>query len=209
MLNRGLFITFEGTDGVGKSTQIEKTYRYLKNEGYDVVLTREPGGTRISELIRMIVLDERNTEMFYETEALLYAAARAQHVKELVEPSLAAGKMVISDRYIDSSLAYQGHARGLGIRCILDINRFAIGKTMPDITFYLDIPAELAVSRKKMCGGLDRIEQDGPEFMSKAEEGYRILLEEYKDRIVCVDATGAAEEVFDRIKAELIKKIIY
>lgn len=204
---RGLFITFEGADGTGKSTQIAMTYKYLADKGYDVVLTREPGGTAISEDIREILLDSKNKEMFDETEALLYAAARAQHVKERIDPALISGKMVICDRFIDSSLVYQGYARGLGFEEVKMINDFAIGTTIPDITFLMELSSEIALKRREKASKLDRIESNGSRFMSDVETGYNKLVDKFPDRIMKVDASGIIEEVFDRIKTEIDKKI--
>ena len=143
MKQNGLFITFEGPEGAGKTTVISKLYDRLKAEGRQVVLTREPGGIRIAEKIRTVILDTDNIEMDAKTEALLYAAARRQHLVEKVIPALNNGAIVLCDRFIDSSLAYQGYARGLGIDEVLKINQFAIGNTMPDLTVFFDInPAE-------------------------------------------------------------------
>src|SRR5699024_11771217 len=138
----GLFITFEGGEGAGKSTVIEKLATQLRNQGYEIVVTREPGGIRISEQIRHMILHPDHTEMEERTEALLYAAARRQHLIEKVIPALHSGKVVLCDRFIDSSLAYQGYARGIGIEEVLKINKFAINTYMPDLTLYLDIRSE-------------------------------------------------------------------
>jgi dTMP kinase len=208
MLERGCFITFEGSDGTGKSTQIEKTCEYIASKGFEVVLTREPGGTKISETIREILLDANNSEMFCETEALLYAAARTQHVRELIEPAVASGKVVVSDRYIDSSLAYQGYARHLGFDMIEKINQAASSRVMPDVTFLLMLPAGVAIERSRKTKEPDRIEMGGADFMGDVEDGYRILANKFPKRIVCIDASGGVEEVFDRIRAVLDKKII-
>jgi len=208
MLERGLFITFEGSDGTGKSTQIEKTCEYLVNRGFEIILTREPGGTKIGESIREILLDANNSEMFCETEALLYAAARVQHVREIIETAVASGKVVVSDRFIDSSLAYQGYARHLGLDMIESINQAAISRVMPDITFLLMLPAGEAIERSRKIKEPDRIEMGGADFMRDVEDGYRILAGKFPDRIVCIDATGTVEEVFQKIRAVLDKKII-
>lgn len=208
MLKKGLFITFEGADGTGKSTQIAKTADYLKEADCDVVITREPGGSRISEMIRDILLDPDNKEMTPETEALLYAAARAQHVKEQILPSLADGKTVICDRYVDSSLAYQGHARGLGMDKIFEINKLATKDIMPDITFYLDLPIKTALDRRGSQRPFDRMEQNGTEFMELVSQGYKILAKQNKGRIFVIDAGGTQQDVFKKIKDILDKKII-
>ncbi|MBO8433846.1 MAG: dTMP kinase, partial [Tyzzerella sp.] len=136
---KGLFITIEGTDGAGKSTQIELLKKYLEDRGKDVLVTREPGGTPISEKIRDIILDRENSEMSSITEALLYASSRAQHVSEKIKPALAEGKIVICDRFVDSSIAYQSVARGLSTKLIEDINKYAVDGLTPDITLYLSL----------------------------------------------------------------------
>ena len=143
---KGYFITVEGSDGVGKSTQIKNIEKYFRNIGSDVVLTREPGGTNIGEKLRSILLDVSNKEMDPLTEMLIYAASRAQHVKEVIIPALNEGKTVISDRYIDSSLAYQGYGRNLG-RCVEDVNKYATDGIMPDKTFWLDLLPSLGRER--------------------------------------------------------------
>ena len=139
-MKKGIFITMEGPDGSGKTTQITLLKEYLEKEGYDVLITREPGGTVISEAIREIILNKDYTEMSPVTEMLLYASARAQLINEVIGPALDAGKAVISDRFVDSSLVYQGMARGLGVGNVYEVNCQAIGKYMPDVTFLLDLP---------------------------------------------------------------------
>ena len=135
----GLFITMEGTDGAGKTTQINRLAQYFEDKGYKVICTREPGGTPISEKIREIIIDKNNTEMTDMTEALLYAAARAQHTQEVILPALKEGDIVISDRFVDSSVVYQGFARSIGERLIKNINKYAVGDLEPDITFFLKL----------------------------------------------------------------------
>ena len=197
---RGIFITFEGTDGSGKSTQFRLFADYLRQNGFDVVLTREPGGTRISEKIRNIILDPVNTEMDPMTEALLFASSRAQHVEELIRPSLEEGKIVLCDRFMDSSIAYQGYGRGLG-DCVRIINEYAIGGLQPDITFYLDLDPDAGRERNTRAGKTDRMEQEKMEFHRRVYNGYRELSEIYKDRFVCIDASLTIEEVADRIRS--------
>ena len=142
MIQKGVFITFEGPEGAGKTTVIKELYKRMEEQGLKVILTREPGGIRIAEKIREIILDNDHQEMDAKTEALLYAAARRQHLVEKVVPALQDGMIVLCDRFVDSSLAYQGHARGLGIDEVLSINEFAIGDTMPDLTVFFDINPE-------------------------------------------------------------------
>ena len=156
----GLFITIEGTDGAGKTTQIGLLEKYLTDKGFKVVCTREPGGTPISEKIREIIIDRNNAEMTDITEALLYAAARAQHTSEVILPTLNDGGVVISDRYLDSSIVYQGFARGMGEKLIKSINKYAVGELEPDITFLLRLKPEDGILRKEKQSELDRIEME-------------------------------------------------
>ena len=185
---QGIFITFEGSDGSGKSTQFRLFSEYLKENGHDVVLTREPGGTAISEKIRSIILDPINKEMDPMTEALLFASSRAQHVEQLIRPSLEEGKIVLCDRFMDSSIAYQGYGRGLG-DCVRIINEYAIGGLQPDITFYLDLDPDAGRRRNINAGKTDRMEQEKMDFHRRVYNGYRELSEIYKDRFVCIDAS--------------------
>ena len=173
---RGAFITFEGCEGSGKSTQIRLLSEKLTAIGADFIITREPGGSDVAEQIRKIILDGKNVAMCDECEALLYAAARIQHLKEIVEPALAAGKLVICDRYVDSSLAYQGAARGLGEKYIEDINAVALDCYPPDLTVFLNISPERAFERKHGADKGDRMEQQGINFHRMVYEGYLSLL---------------------------------
>ena len=191
----GLFITIEGGDGSGKSTQIDLLTTYFKEHGRDVLLTREPGGTKISEKIRGIILDKENAEMADMTEALLYAASRAQHTVEFILPNIKSGKVVICDRYVDSSVVYQGHARGLGIDDVETINHYATLGTTPDLTILLDLPPDIGLARKKNQKALDRLELQADAFHIKVNEGYRILAKRHEDRILCVDATKSIEDI--------------
>lgn len=201
----GKFITFEGCEGSGKSTQIRLLSEKLKNIGVDFVVTREPGGSHIAEDIRKIILDGKNTEMCDECEALLYAAARVQHLNDIVRPALGAGKLVICDRYVDSSLAYQGFARGLGEDYISAINDFALGKYSPDLTLFLNISPDAAFERKHGADEGDRMEQQGIVFHRKVYEGYLALADKYP-RIVKVDCGGTKYETSDKIFALLKQK---
>ena len=186
-MSKGYFITFEGPDGCGKTTQIERLREYLSSKGFDIVLTREPGGTPISEKIRAILLDPENKEESGVTEALLYAASRAQHVAEKIKPALEEGKIVLCDRFMDSSLAYQAYARDLG-EDVISINMFAIQGCSPDLTIFLDLDPEIGQKRQVERGKLDRLEQEGLSFQKKVYDGYQQLIKKYPERIKVVDA---------------------
>ena len=172
---QGLFVSMEGPDGAGKSTQIELLRAYLTARGYDVIITREPGGTVISEAIRQIILNKEYTEMSPNTELLLYAAARAQLVQEVIRPALDAGKAVICDRFLESSVVYQGIARGLGVEKVYAVNDYALEGLRPQLTILLDLSAEEGLRRKKNQAELDRMEAEGLQFHQKVVEGYRLL----------------------------------
>lgn len=204
---RGKFITFEGCEGSGKSTQLRLLGEYLTASGTDFIMTREPGGSNISEDIRKIILNPCNTAMCDECEALLYAAARVQHLKEIVEPALAAGKLVVCDRYVDSSFAYQGAARGLGMDFIADINAFALKNYPPDLTVFLDISPKAAFERKHGADKNDRIEAMGVAFHEKVYRGYKSLINKYP-RIVPVYCGGTKYETAENIKNLLKAKAI-
>ena len=203
----GKFITVEGTDGAGKSTQIELLVKYLQNNGFEVVVTREPGGTSISEKIREIILDIENGEMSDITEALLYAASRAQHISQKIKPAVEAGKVVICDRFVDSSIAYQGYARGLDMNLIEDVNRYAVDNMTPDATLFFDIKPEIGIARKKNVQSLDRIEKEALDFHYKVYNGYKELLQKYPQRIKRIDAEKDVEEVHAQV-VEVLKQIL-
>ena len=204
MITEGLFISFEGADGSGKSTQYRLFEEFLKSLGYDVVLTREPGGTPISERIREIILDPENKEMDDMTEALLFAASRAQHVAQLIRPAVAEGKIVLCDRFMDSSIAYQGYGRGLG-DCVRIINEYAVRGTQPDLTFFLDLSPEAGRERNRAMGKNDRLEQQAIEFHDRVYEGYKELSKLYSDRFAVIDASGSVEEVAERIRRKFLE----
>lgn len=204
---RGLFITIEGGDGSGKSTQIDLLTKYFEEHGHEVLLTREPGGTVISEKIRELILDKNHMEMADMTEALLYAASRAQHTQEFIIPNIKAGKVVICDRYVDSSVVYQGYARGLGIDEVEAINAHATVGTEPDLTILLDLPPEIGLARKKNQKALDRLELASDSFHMKVCEGYRELAKRHPKRILPVDATMTIEEIHQVIVAEIVKRM--
>lgn len=200
---RGIFITMEGPDGAGKTTQIERLKEYLAEQGFEVLITREPGGTPISEAVRKLLLDPAYKEMKPETELLLYASARAQLVGEVIGPAVEEGKAVISDRFVDSSVVYQGIARGLGVETVYEVNRPAIGRYMPDVTFLLDLPAEVGIARKKDQAELDRMEQESLDFHRKVAEGYRTLAARDPERIKTIDATLPVDTICDMIKGKV------
>lgn len=202
---RGKFITFEGCEGSGKSTQLRLLAEYLDKHGIPYILTREPGGSPIAEQIRKIILDGKNTEMCDECEAHLYAASRMQHLKDTVIPALESGKLVVCDRYVDSSLAYQGEARGLGMEYIEAINALALEKYQPDLTVFLDIPPDRAFARKQGADKDDRMEQQGLEFHMRVYGGYRKLLQKYP-RICAVECGGTKFETSANIIALLKDK---
>ncbi len=195
----GLFISFEGPDGSGKTTQINKLVKYLEEKGHDVIITREPGGTKISEKIREIILDKNNTEMDSITEAMLYAASRAQHVAEIIKPALEKGKIIITDRFVDSSLVYQGIGRGLGIEFIKKINDMAIQGTMPHVTILIKISPELGLSRKYESDECNRLDMEKIEFHKKVYEAYLELEKLYPDRIKAIDGNKSIDEVYKDI----------
>ena len=194
---KGYFITFEGPDGCGKTTVATGVSEKLKEAGYEVVHTREPGGISISEDIRNIILDPKNTMMDGKTEALLYAASRRQHLVEKVFPAIKQGKIVICERFLDSSLAYQGYGRELGFDEILNINLFAIDNTYPDLTIYLDLDEQVGLDRLKDRSFKDRLDQESIDFHHKVAAGYKEVLNRFKDRISIVDASKSKEEVID------------
>lgn len=205
-MNKGMFITFEGPDGSGKTTQINMLMEHLKNNGFQVVYTREPGGTKISEKIRDIILDNENSEMSATCEALLYAASRAQHVEELIRPALSSGKVVICDRFVESSVVYQGIGRGLGDNKVRNINDFAINGVQPDLTIMLMIPYEEGLKRKKNQRDLDRLENSGDDFHRKVYYAY-VKLAEKCDKIKVINGDRQKEEVFKDILSLLVNKI--
>jgi dTMP kinase len=193
----GTFITFEGPEGAGKTTIIHMVQQKLIQEGYTIVLTREPGGIRIAEQIREIILNPSNTEMDARTEALLYAAARRQHLVEKVIPELNKGNIVLCDRFIDSSLAYQGNARGIGVEDIFAINQFAIEQTMPQATLYFDIEPEVGLERinNGRKDEINRLDLESLDFHYKVRDGYLSLLSEFPERIRRIDANQSVEKV--------------
>ncbi|MCH1626960.1 dTMP kinase [Fredinandcohnia quinoae] len=194
---KGYFITIEGPEGAGKTTILSIVQQELLKKGYDVISTREPGGIDIAEQIRSVILDKKNTKMDSRTEALLYAASRRQHLAEKVIPALQEGKIVLCDRFVDSSLAYQGHARGLGIDEVLSINEFAINGLMPSLTLFFDIEPEAGLARiaKSNSREVNRLDLENMNFHKKVYEGYLKVAERFKERYQKVDATLPLEAV--------------
>lgn len=203
MTKRGKFITFEGCDGCGKSTQLKMLSDYLTQNGIAHIFTREPGGGKISEAIREILLSGKNMEMTDECEALLYAASRVQHLSDRVEPALQEGKLVICDRYVDSSLAYQAYARGLGYEFISQINSFALKNYLPDVTIFIDLTPEAAFARKKGADQNDRLELAGMEFHKRVYAGYDALAKAEPNRIARIDGNKTPQEIFHDVIALL------
>lgn len=202
-----MFITFEGLDFCGKSTQIQLLEQYLTAQGEKVLLTREPGGTEISEKVRSLLLDKKHLGMYSETEFLLFSSARAQLVREVIIPKLKAGYYVLSDRFHDSSAAYQGYGRGLDLCIINSVNNLAIGSAVPDITFFIDLPLDKLNERKlaKERNQLDRMELSGDDFYERVRNGY-LELTEKTGRFELVDGTGTVQEIHSLIKKTVIKR---
>lgn len=202
----GIFITMEGPDGSGKTTQIEMLKTYLESKGYDIVITREPGGTVISEAIRAIILNKDYQEMSHMTELLLYASARAQLVNQVIKPALAEGKAVICDRFVESSAVYQGIGRGLGVSTVYEVNNYALGDVKPKLTIFMDLDADEGIKRKENQTELDRMEMEDLSFHERVVEGYRQLAQLYPERIFPVDATLPIEEIHSIIVGEVEKR---
>ena len=201
-----MFITLEGCEGVGKSRQIRLLEEYLKQNDRKYYLTREPGGTVVSEQIRNVILDGKNVSMTDECEALLYAAARVQLLKEVVKPKLDNGELVLCDRYIDSTFAYQGYARGLSLEFIEKINDYAIKNFMPDYTIFLNLSPKDAFIRKGGVDTGDRLELSGIEFHNKVYQGYLDLAKKYSERFIVIDASGTVSQTHQKIINALKEK---
>lgn len=199
-MEKGLFITFEGGDGSGKTTQINLLSVYMKSKGIDIITVREPGGVPISEKIRDLILDNRNTDMNDITEMLLYAASRAQLVSQVILPAINSKKCVICDRFVDSSYVYQGLARGVGIDIVKTVNDIATQKLIPDITFFMDVDPNAAIKRRLKAGSPDRLEMENITFHQKVYEGYVKLAKMYPDRIKRINGSLEIEEAFLQIK---------
>ncbi len=202
----GKLISFEGSEGSGKSTQIARLAGHLQKVGREVVATREPGGTEIGEQIRNIIVhNSKGDEMCPETELLLFTAARAQVVREVIAPALTRGAIVLSDRYLDSSTVYQGIARNLAPGPVSDINRFAVGNVMPDLTIVIDVPTEVSLARiRQRASDLpDRMERENITFYTKVREGYLLLAQQWPERVVVVDGTETPEALEKKIWTEV------
>lgn len=195
---KGLFISFEGIDGSGKSTIIQEVHKHFENKKLDLILTREPGGNKIAEKIRDLILDVEHDTMDDRTEALLYAASRRQHLVEKILPAVESGKMVLCDRFVDSSIAYQGYGREIGAEAVRDINLFAIDQHMPDMTFFLDVDIQTGLSRMNTRDELDRLETAGDAFFQRVYDGYQMIIKD-NPRIIVVDGTQSIKEVSDEI----------
>lgn len=205
-LKSGIFIVLEGGDGSGKTTQAKLIAEYLKNNGFSVVLTREPGGVDTAEKIRTIILNE---DVDPVTEALLFASARREHLVKKVIPALNEGKIVICDRFLYSSLAYQGYARGLGIENVYNINALAVEDCFPDLTIMLDLDVQTGIDRifSNRTEETNRLDKESLEFHSKVREGYKIVSKMYSNELVSVDASKSIEDVFEDIKVILDAKL--
>ena len=202
-----LFVSFEGGEGCGKSTILKRLSGRLESEGYPILLTREPGGTPIAEQIRGIILDKANTDMDPRTEALLYAASRRQHLVEKIWPALKQGKIVLCDRFLDSSLAYQGAARGLGIDEVLNMNYFATEKTFPDLTLLFDLKPEIGLERiaENANREVNRLDLEKLSFHAKVREAFHELARRFPSRYSIIDASQPIEEV-EKAAYEAIKE---
>ena len=205
---KGAFLSIEGLDGSGKGTQLRLLSDVIDRYGFELVQTREPGGCPISEKLRDIILDKNNTDMDDVTEALLYAAARAQHVRQVIRPAVAAGQVVLCDRFVDSSVAYQGGGRQLGVQRVLDINAPAVDGTLPLATVYLDIDHETALRRRAAATELDRLELAGDSFHTRTEAGYRELIRRDPKRFIVVDATKTPVEIGTEVGEKVISRLM-
>ncbi len=198
---KGLFIAFEGADGCGKSTQIRFLAEHLESAGLSVLCTREPGGSPVAEKIRTVLLDQENAGMGAMTEALLYAAARAEHVRQVVKPALEAGKVVLCDRFVDSSIAYQGYGRALGAKTVWNINEAAVDGILPDVTVFMNVPPEQAFARMNENKQYDRLENESMQFHRRVYEGYMELSK--KPGVIVIDAQGTKYDTREVIREKI------
>ncbi len=205
---KGLFITFEGLDGSGKTTQIKLLYNYLSGKGYDVVSTIEPGGTRLGKKIRKILLNTKGVEISPKAETFLFLASRTELVSKVIVPAINEGKIIICDRFFDSTMAYQGIARGLGKEKILDMSLWATGNLVPDITFLLSVKPGMGEKRKKVSGlGPDRIEREKASFKKKVFDGYLDLARDFPERFTVINGEKDINDIFRIIKEKVEKKL--
>ncbi len=194
-------MTFEGLDGCGKSTQMNFLSEYLEQKGIEYIVTREPGGSPIGEKIRQILLDTDNGAMSAHTELYLYAAARVQHVEQTILPALRSGKVVLCDRYIDSSVAYQGFGRELGYEAVMEANRYAVEKCPPDVTFFFNVKYEDALYRKRKRTQKDRLEQEDEHFFHRVYRGFSEQAERFPERIRTLDVSGTKFETREKMRS--------
>lgn len=207
-MKRGILISFEGGEGSGKSEQVKRLTKYLRRLGKKVVVTREPGGTKISEQIRKIILDKKNIKMTYETETLLFQAARAQVCAQIVLPALTKEQIVIADRFRDSSTVYQGMIRGLGVEYVELLNNISTKNTFPDITFLLDVPPEVGLSRRNKSDKNDRLDGENLKFHQKIRDAYLDWAKKNKERFVILDAAKKPDIIHQEILSALEKRKI-
>ncbi len=205
VIQKSKVVSLEGGEGSGKTTVLSHLAHYFETKGLEVLFTREPGGVRIAEAIREIILNVDHTEMDPRTEALLYASARRQHLAEKVMPALDAGKWVVFDRFVDSSMVYQGYVRGIGIDEVYELNRFATEDFLPDLTLYLDVTPEVGLERVLCTDGreVNRLDLEGIEFHQKVREGYQLLMQRFPERIVRIDADQSLEDVLGAVTKAL------
>lgn len=204
-----MLIVGEGGEGCGKTTALKFVEDYLTSKGHDVLVTREPGGIKEAEQIRQVILDPNNQAVSGKAECMLYAASRSIHFDQVIKPALESGKIVLCDRFIDSSLVYQGYARGLGVDEVWNINRFAIGDFMPDLTLYLDVSPEVGLARihQNKDREVNRLDLETLEFHNKVREGYKLLLKKFPERIIEIDAELSIDEVFEQIKKVIDQRL--
>ena len=207
-MQRGLFISFEGVEGAGKSTHVRMVAETLEAEGREVLTTAEPGGTPISQCIRGVLLDSKHAAMDPVTELLLYAAARRQHLKELILPALDAGKVLITDRFSDSTTAYQGTGRGLDMQLIAELDRIVTGGLRPDLTVLLDMDVEQGLERNRGAGKRDRLEMEQVEFHRRVREGFLTIAKAEPGRVKLIDASGSKEQVQARVMEAVRKALL-
>jgi dTMP kinase len=209
-MKNGYFITFEGPDGSGKTTILDLVSKYFSDNDYSFIKTREPGGSKIATQIRDILLSEENKGIYPTSEALLFAASRAQHYEEIIKPALRDNKIVLCDRFIDSSLAYQGYARDLGIDKILEINNFAIDNNFPDVTIFFNLEPRLGLARIAQSGEreINRLDLEGLKFHQKVYDGYKEVIQRYPERFVVINADQSIEDVFNDV-INVIKERIH